>query len=114
MLLAEYRGTEVAVKRVLPPSEKKQKRKTNVGAAGSGSDDRVVRETMSQWFTDDVESANTPSSLFSATGLKSSSLDDKNTSGKAGVVIENSGNRRQLKKEFIQEMRLLATLRHPW
>ena len=114
VLLAEYRGTEVAVKRVLPPSEKKQKRKTNVGAAGSGSDDRVVRETMSQWFTDDVESANTPSSLFSATGLKSSSLDDKNTSEKAGAAIESSGNRRQLKKEFIQEMRLLATLRHPW
>ena len=111
VLLAEYRGTEVAVKRVIPPSEKRLR---HTMSSGGGSDENKIRETMSQWFTDDVESASSPSSLFSGAALKSVVREDTLGSSSDTFANDSSGNRRRLKKEFIQEMRLLATLRHPW
>jgi multiple sugar transport system substrate-binding protein len=97
--LAEYRGTEVAVKSIIP----RNKRTVRVGSLEC-SEDPEGTLINSSGSTQDEESGDCGAFLDGkATMMKSTS---RSTS--------RSIERKQLKKHFVEEMRLLSTLRHPW
>jgi hypothetical protein len=106
VLLAEYRGTQVAVKRVIPPSSKGKK---------SGKRD----DTESSRHLDESESGT--GHVSASYGMTSSHSNPGNTSWSGSRVLgsmrnslkSESANRQKLKQEFLEEMRFLSKLRHP-
>jgi hypothetical protein len=112
----------VAVKRVIPQRSK------HTASVKSGSDQT---KDFNLWFRDDVEAAaDHPSSLFSPKNVEKKLMDGSAEGSHQERRIKNIGSqsrdtvgtgsdgmektRRQLKKDFKKEMRLLSRLRHPW
>ena len=126
VLLAEYRGTQVAVKRVIPPRVGKRN--------GSESSVEVVTLDHDDIFNsrESLRSSDAPDSRLSSpeefiyknkgseTGsmngshkyLKKRFNDDKSSSTKSNSYWSPNRHSR-LKTDFIHEMRHLAKLRHP-
>jgi len=116
VLVGEYRGTEVAVKRVLP---KKRKAITgmNTGTA-----------SLVGWVKDEDSVVacvcEPPSSMFSTANVGDlmSKRGEGNNMTSSGDHMATTGTKsggteatfKKLKKDFIKEMRLLSKLRHPW
>lgn len=94
VLLAEYRGTQVAVKRVIPPQSDSE-------TIGDESDDRDV-EQPDATCDPGLQSMAPQKSIMSYYRLGSLS-DARHRKRKHG----------QLKADFVREMRHLAKLRHP-
>ncbi|KAL7549758.1 hypothetical protein ACHAWF_013033 [Thalassiosira exigua] len=130
VLLAEYRGTQVAVKRVLPPQfgkDRSDSGSVNFFLASYLTDDETMEtsqfDTASRDGDGDVEagkrrsSAGTDSQGF----VPRTYNDSQDTSGpRSGWDSKEWVGRKQkekinkrLKKEFIMEMRQLSKLRHP-
>jgi serine/threonine protein kinase len=119
VLLAEYRGTQVAVKRVIPLRSEKTKR----GSSNADNSDSCNLETKT------VSSAGT----YSNTGMKSGTLgvssrcivgkssswigESTSNEGRSSTVFGTRPNDaamlRKMKQEFVEEMRYLSKLRHP-
>jgi len=108
VLMAEYRGTDVAVKRVLPASDRKSKSSRSTTSSSSA-------DPISGWFREDVEA----NAMTGANKTKSkgdvSKTQGKSSRGKKSGSSDNDGvtTRRRLVKDFKNEMRLLSQLRHP-
>jgi len=122
VLLAEYRGTQVAVKKVLPPNKKsKRSRKNSGGSSGhcsnSGSDDEdktsgtksTVGTKSRVGFQSGMQSTFANSSwaamTMSRVGVKNNQAPRRKQN--------DAATRKRLKQEFIEEMRYLSKLRHP-
>jgi len=142
VLLAEYRGTEVAVKRVIPPRTKLNRRRSNESDTGSvsgggnalrrndflGSGDKEeIKERTSNFdFNgDDVEvgmSSGARAVKFATSSQSGHTHFDSNGTngsssidGKASIVMKfrKQNSYDRLKAEFVIEMRQLSKLRHP-
>ena len=112
-MLAEYRGTEVAVKRVIPPKSSKKGGSlsgSNQGAlvgTGSGGSKHSAGNTlatndgMASWGNLGQASG---FGLQSGVGMKSTIFGGKQN---------EAAQWKQMKKEFMEEMRYLSKLRHP-
>lgn len=123
VLIANYRGTTVAVKRVLPPKENAV---TNSGGRFSGSrqqmeshpEESSKKASNHSQHSDKVDVESGVSSLKSSSEMyKSSSI---NHSGSGVWALKRSNPRKvkrdeyaRLKADFIVEMRHLSKLRHP-
>ena len=90
VLLAEYRGTKVAVKRAVPPLNKKMREKSAHFSFVDKNDG------------DDAETS---------VGIGSVSLSYNQDAGSSKM---SKNNWSKLKEDFISEMRILSKLRHPW
>eukprot|EP00934_Nitzschia_sp_Nitz4_P006661 Nitzschia sp. Nitz4//scaffold85_size83877//9444//12857//NITZ4_005217-RA/size83877-processed-gene-0.133-mRNA-1//-1//CDS//3329559101//6651//frame0 len=126
VLLAEYRGTQVAVKRALPPNARTSDK--NRGSGGSSLNLIFdAAETASEdntCDTDDDKMPPKPSSQTTLTGGKDSlmlangslaaMIAGQSSSGGA-TLRQKKGSRSMMhsRKAFINEMRILAKLRHP-
>ncbi|KAL3902362.1 MAG: hypothetical protein SGILL_010853, partial [Bacillariaceae sp.] len=132
VLLAEYRGTKVAVKKVLPPRgaldrKKKQKRQSGTGATSDwdGDDDNDMESQLSnpalRTIRPHVPGSNSldgwnREKLLASTqnpGLRSMAARLTSMSNSVGTGSICTPNHEQLKKDFIREMRHLSKLRHP-
>ena len=124
VILGEYRGTEVAVKRVIPPETRKQGAKDSVvvgqksgtmsgTASGTGSGLRsTAMKSSAGWKSGAVNS--------SGSGTKSGVMSNGSGSGGSGTrsgILNFGGNvkhtstkaeRRKLEREFISEMRYVC------
>lgn len=118
VLLAEYRGTQVAVKRVITAnSEKKNPRDAGkTSKAGSFSTLASFRgDGTSSWGGMGLESGSgNGSAMMSRStsrsgGFKSVLNSVLNTKG----TVDPARKRKQTKQEFVEEMRYLSKLRHP-
>jgi serine/threonine protein kinase len=139
VLLGEYRGTEVAVKGVIPPKKKRKKHESGDEAGSHGT-----RSYYSQEGESDMSVHSNSMSIDSRSINMAGTMSEANHIGKASwgnmsfgfgsqkvssimkSILSGSGqnktmlqttteggNRRQLRKEFIEEMRFLSKLRHP-
>ena len=109
VLHAEYRGTEVAVKRMLPPKE--------------GTADTVETDSRDSDYSKGRSSTvGTRSVGVQSWGGLSLSVNGGLVSGRRGLKSlhpssKDKGStkvsRQQLEKDFIREMRHLSKLRHP-
>lgn len=126
VLLAEYRGTQVAVKRVIPPRIKDKKIKKNDFLGVGESDEAQVKQhkgnSLTQIFDRRPASAQTSEQKLKFSGLKSGALSNSvlSTSStqksyrlKSLLFNSRGDNYRQLKDDFKVEMRHLSKLRHP-
>ncbi|CAB9496911.1 Ephrin type-B receptor 3 (Fragment) [Seminavis robusta] len=92
VLLAEYRGTQVAVKKVLPP--------------------RTPKKVNADEFVDeDKNNLERPETAAVVSGMSSISLDAMRSM--ASGLGEFSYNHNKLRQDFIKEMRHISKLRHP-
>ena len=134
VLLAEYRGTQVAVKRVIPPSESQKdsgsitntaaffdnSRANNSGwssrGGNSGKGSTIPESALS---TSDIESGMQSgfASGMNSSGMKSWAMMSQSMMGKSmipGFTMRRERMAlRKMKEEFIEEMRYLSRLRHP-
>ena len=92
VLLAYYRGTKVAVKRVIPAEEKDDETNKTSGA-------------LSQFFRGSRSGDGVP--------LARSSLKKQKSKHWRASLIGDSQTRSRLQADFVSEMRLLAKLRNP-
>jgi guanylate cyclase, other len=100
VLKAEYRGTVVAVKRVLPPKVTKQVTKGTAAVSFDGTEESLACKS-----SEEEPNAGTRSR---GAGLRS------RRGAKSGVGLKSArGASEKMKKEFVSEMRLLSKLRHP-
>jgi serine/threonine protein kinase len=141
VLLAEYRGTQVAVKRVIPPKDKNDEKDgkkgaddswaINIGTASttnagmsSGVYDRTLSVASSGTRADSEAPRNSSVGMtswggasLSASGVgtmfQSGFYRSGITQGKSSGRSNKAAQRRKMKKEFIDEMRYLSKLRHP-
>ena len=139
VLLAEYRGTQVAVKRVIPPQKDRPSGRTSSTFWGRGtkSTTAILFDAASDTFkkekqatTHSVEEDNSEvgASNTSMTGTGSwAGMSMSLASGVRSAVgaqsmrgndrklrkIKKGPTLRQLKEEFMEEMRYLSKLRHP-
>jgi len=124
--LAEYRGTQVAVKRVIPPKKPKKggaeadefSGHTSGMASGVGYGRKSTGSMSGENENNDEdlsERSNPRESLSSFDAGKMSGVRSMVASnGRASVVNQSeTTSRKKMKKEFIEEMRHLAKLRHP-
>ena len=97
VLLGEYRGTQVAVKRVLPRSKKSKNGKFDPMTSGNPG----MRSSTT---------GSTSVSMSMSKGLRSSKnhMSGIHGSTRAG----ESTSRKKMRKEFLEEMRYLSKLRH--
>jgi len=118
VLLGNFRGTQVAIKRVLPPpennsSKRNQHRKSTFdidhdiadnleeeGRASRNSSDGMVSGMVSTRLS----SGSFGSTTFTTTGIK------RTSSGGGG---RGAASMKRINQEFRREMRLLSKLRHP-
>ena len=130
MLLANYRGTNVAVKRVIPPKSTKTSTKNSDQVSrpvGITSTDRVPEQASVKQGSRQMGTArgsigkafNDGTMLTKSKAQPSGSmaLGKKSGSGSALSFLSSknvdAARLSKLKKDFIQEMRTLAKLRHP-
>jgi PAN domain len=110
VLLAEYRGTKVAVKRAVPP---RNNRSIHFSMMDMSSDELSVndkaRESGSMSFGVDDSGSRGLLSL-----PKRLSFLQNPTSSSSQKRASSSLNFDQLKSDFVEEMRILSRLRHPW
>lgn len=137
MLLGEYRGTQVAVKRVIPPKDEKQKggaRDSALRGKSGATNLRNMLDPSSKLPSNEASSAssevpadpshsedhttsehNGPSSwagMGAASGLLSGSRTGKSMRNNTAKP-KKGPTYKQLKDEFVKEMRYLSKLRHP-
>ena len=111
VLLAEYRGTQVAVKRVIPPQEQRKEKRGKVKNRRNSANyfDMQAEKTSSGEYSI-VEDGGLVSSNNLASGRMTRSK--RRTSRRSSMRNSNAEYAR-LKNEFTYEMRLLSKLRHP-
>jgi hypothetical protein len=111
VLLGEYRGTQVAVKRVLPQKGKGSTDVSHNTGSASGDNDHSGH-SASNSGNDERKFATQYSGMKSGSrGTKSTML---STNGRASTASPGRTETvRQLKKDFLEEMRSLSKLRHP-
>ena len=110
VLLAEYRGTNVAVKRAIPPrSLGSRNRKSKFGSVGN----RFFDTNNQNHGITSVETGGMSSGNDSV--VHSSALsNEKLLSMLRGHALKNKSSSKQLSRNmFIEEMRILSKLRHP-
>jgi serine/threonine protein kinase len=107
VLLAEYRGTQVAVKRVLPPNLKSKK------SMGIASGDKYGEIGTKSWGAMSISgtSSGNGSVIGSETGSETGILPA--ASNHAKKAISGKKMHRALRDDFMKEMRHLSKLRHP-
>ncbi|KAL3934069.1 MAG: hypothetical protein SGBAC_010128 [Bacillariaceae sp.] len=118
ILLADYRGTQVAVKRVLPPRKKRERRRKNkkpYALKGNMNSDSMA--STGSYDASNFDNRN-PGLQVQRRGASGGSM----MVGKEGVFgwkKKITSNREaeleyeRVKKEFIDEIRYLAKIRHP-
>lgn len=127
VLLAEYRGTDVAVKRVIPPKKSKKGSKSKdsslvqQSASNGGSSGHGTSSGYDTASTGLVSTSNNNTGLRS--GMVSGGMMSKRSSGingtKSGMMHSmmigrsEKAERRKLERDFVSEMRYLSKLRHP-
>ena len=108
VLLAQYRGTNVAVKRVIPPKQKSEQ------ASGMFMTKSTAIDGMMSSGPNILSSYATKSGFGSWADLGMSRLptasDSKSKSGRSTV---SDTEYKELKNQFVEEMRHLSRLRHP-
>ncbi|KAL3944155.1 MAG: hypothetical protein SGBAC_001764 [Bacillariaceae sp.] len=123
ILKAEYRGTHVAVKRVLPPRFRENNKRRFRNSVGTNATEKATSDEQRDGEKD-VEKATDNigmKSLAEATMPRILTMtgsvrgDGNSTSGKLSTNGRHSAaerTRRQLRKAFMREMRYLSKLRH--
>eukprot|EP00980_Cylindrotheca_fusiformis_P023028 scaffold10066_cov100-Cylindrotheca_fusiformis.AAC.5 len=117
ILKAEYRGTDVAVKRVLPPRQGEGGWKTK-GSTDSGSlDSSEGPQTKTPNTGKQHLGLRSVADKGSITQTASSTSGLRHTTTGAGgmatvAIVSLEISRSQLRKDFIKEMRVLSKLRH--
>ncbi|CAB9516536.1 activated protein kinase catalytic subunit alpha-1 [Seminavis robusta] len=123
VLLAEYRGTEVAVKRVIPPKKGGGSGKhsgvlttSGMGTVSltNGGDDQKLGSMSLSNGADDPKLLGSMS-ISNTNHLGSTSMGGGGGASKytLGFGSTTKAERRKLEKDFISEMRYLSKLRHP-
>eukprot|EP00980_Cylindrotheca_fusiformis_P000763 scaffold183_cov112-Cylindrotheca_fusiformis.AAC.2 len=135
ILRAEYRGTDVAVKRVLPPSRQAEGMWKRKGSAGTGSVSSAEKGMLKPKGSVDTGSLNSSEGLLSKSqknGKRHSGSGSVAESGSMGQSVSSfsvlqctsdgkkstiaigslESSRSKLRKNFIKEMRVLSKLRH--
>eukprot|EP00980_Cylindrotheca_fusiformis_P009419 scaffold2058_cov115-Cylindrotheca_fusiformis.AAC.12 len=134
ILRAEYRGTDVAVKRVLPPrqAEGMWKRKGSAGTGSVSSAEKGMWKRKGRVDTGSVNSSDRPLSTTQNQRKQHPGSASVADSGSIGQSVSSSSvlrctsngekstiaigsletSRSKLKKNFIKEMRVLSKLRH--
>eukprot|EP00980_Cylindrotheca_fusiformis_P023031 scaffold10066_cov100-Cylindrotheca_fusiformis.AAC.8 len=117
ILKAEYRGTEVAVKRVLPPRQGeggwKLKGVTDTGSMESSEDPQTKKQDVGKQHLGirSVSDEGSISQSMSSTSVLQPTA--TRVGGTPTIAIASSEiSRSQLRKDFIKEMRVLSKLRH--
>jgi serine/threonine protein kinase len=121
---AEYRGTQVAVKRVIPPLSKDSERDATATSLSffetlyplrRQGKERRSSMTKIYFDFDGAKSGDRPRRRTSLCGSTDSLIGSKDTSriSEVGTQCNNKLLYIQLKEEFVTEMRLLSRLRHP-
>ena len=104
----EYRGTQVAVKRVIPPK------------SGKSKDEKL--DGLDDGNDIDSRSGHGNSTVTSSVGMQSGMASGLGTNSGIGTASTLMGQsppqnavvqRKRMKQEFIEEMRYLSKLRHP-
>ncbi|GKY96680.1 hypothetical protein MPSEU_000627600 [Mayamaea pseudoterrestris] len=121
VLLGEYRGTQVAVKHVIPArgSEGTSRETDHSRSSDGGSDMDDEDEEMggsggrgrNSWAGASVGTMSTTNSKMKS-GMTSQTVLHKSSSGGKSRESQNA-MRRRLRAEFMEEMRYLSKLRHP-
>eukprot|EP00980_Cylindrotheca_fusiformis_P000760 scaffold178_cov119-Cylindrotheca_fusiformis.AAC.1 len=117
ILKAEYRGTDVAVKRVLPPQQEeggwKQKRSTDTGSMASSEEHLSKTQKKGKQHLGLRSVANKGSMLQSLTSTSVLQTTATGVGGMSTIAIASLEiSRSQFRKNFIKEMRVLSRLRH--
>ncbi|CAB9527432.1 Ephrin type-B receptor 3 (Fragment) [Seminavis robusta] len=99
VLLAELKGTEVAVKRVLPPL-KSSKISSQFGS-------KVGKSSMTEKF----EMSTNEISMSRESGI--SHMSGQSSASTGTGTAGDAGSWHKMKKDFLKEIQLLAKLRHP-
>mmetsp|Transcript_24363 Transcript_24363/g.54895 ORF Transcript_24363/g.54895 Transcript_24363/m.54895 type:complete len:1195 (-) Transcript_24363:108-3692(-) len=112
---AEYRGTTVAVKRVIPPKKSKDRKKrmsteSMAHTSMSGSARNMTRGSVKGFSTGATGSV---LGLSSGSQNGSSMEEDDMESGFLSFCAFKKDKHAELKANFVQEMRILSKLRHP-
>jgi len=106
VVLAEYRGTQVAVKRVIPPRGKAGRQPKNSTFGSTSVVHQPIKSTnMSFIATGDIENQNPMVDGRTSTTMS--------TQGRRVNLFTTRGEYSKLKADFIVEMRRLSKLRHP-
>jgi len=122
VLMAEYRGTQFAVKRVIPPKKAGTRKGDSGGvtsetAPGNTSGAYSKSQKMAKSTANNIGSSSWANISFGGSGSASIPLgtsDIKDSKVKhSRSRATNSAIRRTLRKEFKEEMRHLSKLRHP-
>ena len=107
VLLAQYRGTTVAVKRIVPPKQ----------LCSGNSKDESAMTTLSSGNNMESRSNGKSSRLCrnsgSLQGIGSASGKASGSLERMGRLFLGSNGSRQRRKDFVKEMRCLSKLRHP-
>lgn len=109
VLLAEFRGTQVAVKRVLPHRSPKSK-----DGKASTVDMADTASSIGKYSWDGTSAKDVASDIGS-TGMKSGGSGGQKSGeyGTKSAALTNKTQQRALREGFMKEMRLLSKLRHP-
>lgn len=114
VLMAEYRGTQVAVKRVIPPKKAGTRKGGSGGVASetapgntSGAYSKSQKMATSSWANISFGGSGSASIPLGTSDIKGSKVKHSRSR------TTNSAIRRTLRKEFKEEMRHLSKLRHP-
>lgn len=143
VILGEYRGTQVAVKRVIPSKKSKKSKRTGsesgtssgYSSDGYASTDGYLSSSDRYLSSDDGDANKNRVDMTGGFGAKSWGIGALSTGGgvftksKAATAMtsiignmsrgkptespEEPMSRKQLKKDFMEEMRHLSKLRHP-
>ncbi|CAB9514122.1 Receptor-type guanylate cyclase gcy [Seminavis robusta] len=119
VLKATYRGTDVAVKRVIPPKEKGPKRRSSpmssMNSIESGIKDGFASGSLQLGATKGLRVGTESMQMGSQqTGSQSRwSLSTLFSATRGGLRGGHGASYAKLRKDFIQEMRHLSKLRHP-
>jgi guanylate cyclase, other len=121
---AEYRGTQVAVKRVIPPLLKDSEQDSASASASFFEalfplklhrQERRISATNYYFDFDGAKSGDRPRRRTSLCDSTDSLIGSRDTSkiSEVGTICNNKLLYIKLKEEFVSEMRLLSRLRHP-
>ena len=115
VLLAEYRGTQVAVKRVIPPEFQKL---SNGSGTMSKSGSSPWMKASSVMSSEHREGAGDEDGVKTSTSMGSSTMGPLIGVTSGGKSRSNSveiptRSRKQIRADFVEEMRYLSRLRHP-
>lgn len=106
VLQAQYRGSKVAVKRALPPSVGGKESLIFGTPIGSADGKSVPNKESDSTHSVDLETGDSDSK-------RQLNQRTKGRTSNTRVATQVKTNSRKAKQEFMQEMRILSTLRHP-